>query len=324
MQPAGCIYKTMGKGSQKAPRSRVKHLKYAGITQKTLDSYRKQVRLFFEYLHVHRICMPSSLDELDAEASEYVNHMYQEGEPHGYATTFVSGLKRLYPKCRKRLDIATQFCKHWTKTLRRKRAMPLPANVVVGMAGLAYAFGEPRVGISLLVGFLGLLRTGELLSLTVGHIKIASPRLCIVSLPGSKGSHQKGFDETVLLHDPVVVGLLRNVVTHLRPDERLFPGSFRDLDRAIRRYAAYFGIEGRSLTPYCLRRGGATWHFSKYASMDATQALGRWEHASTAKGYINQAVSDSVAVSLDVAGRARAERCARVLSRLACSSPSRP
>ncbi|CAK0819451.1 unnamed protein product, partial [Prorocentrum cordatum] len=105
------------------------------------------------------------------QAAEYVNHVCQEGEPRGYAATFVSGLKRLYPKCRKRLDIATQYCKNWTNTLRRKRAMPLPANVVVGMAGMAYAFGEDWIGISFLVGFFGLLRTGELLGLTVGHIK---------------------------------------------------------------------------------------------------------------------------------------------------------
>eukprot|EP00959_Pyramimonas_sp_CCMP1952_P084483 1767110-Pyramimonas_sp.AAC.1 len=61
----------MDKGSRRVPRSRVQHLKYAGITQKTLDPYREQVRL-------------------GAPAAEYVNHMYQEGEPHGYATIFAS------------------------------------------------------------------------------------------------------------------------------------------------------------------------------------------------------------------------------------------
>ncbi|CAK0803465.1 unnamed protein product [Prorocentrum cordatum] len=225
---------------------------------------------------------------LDAEAAEYINHMYQEDEPHGYAITFVSALKRLYPKCRKRLDIASLYCKSWTRTVHRRRALPLPANVVVGMAGLAFAFGEDRVGISFLIGFLGLLRTGELLSLTVGRIKIASPHVCVIALPGSKGSHQKGFDESALIHDPVAIALLRKVVEQLPADERLFPGSFRDLGKVIRQYA----VDSVGATPYCLRRGGAAWHFSKCASMDATQALGRWEQASTAKGYVNQAVSD--------------------------------
>ena len=105
---------------------------------------------------------------------------------------------------------------------------------------------------------------------------------------------------------------------------KLFGGNFQDLKSKLRQYAADFGVSGELITPYCLRRGGATWHFTEYASMDATQAFGRWEHAATAKQYVNQAVADSVALRLDDRARALAERGKRVLRAMAALPPPPP
>ena len=178
-----------------------------GITRRTLDRYRKQVQLFFRYLHVHEIQLPGCLDSLDSTIAEFINHMYQEGEPAGYASDLVSGFKRLYPRCRKHLVISTQYCKYWTRSIRRRRALPIPSDVLLGMAALACAYGEPRVGAAFLVGFLCLLRTGELLELTVGQLQFAGNRLCIVVLGSTKSGQRNGLDETVLLHDPVVISM---------------------------------------------------------------------------------------------------------------------
>lgn len=323
MQPAGCTTTAMVKRQVRTPRPSGEHLKYVGITRRTLDRYRKQVSLFFRHLHVHGIDLPDCLEELDNTAAEYVNHMWQEGEPAGYASDLVAGLKRLYPRCRKHLAVSTLYCKIWSRSLRRKRALAVPAEVLIGMAGLAYAYGEPRVGVAFLVGFLGLLRTGELLELTVGQLRFFGNRLCVLALGNTKTGQRKGFDETVLLHDPVVISLLRQAVAGLPPGARIFNGSFQDLKNKLRSYAADFGVRGDLITPYCLRRGGATWHFTTYASMDATQAFGRWEHAATAKQYVNQAVADSVALRLDDRARALAERGQRLLAALA-ASPSLP
>ena len=144
----------------------------------------------------------------------------------------------------------------------------------------------------------------------------------VIRLPGSKGAQRKGFDECVLIHDPLAVRLISRTLARVSPDARLFPGTFRDLAGAIRRYAGDFGIYDSSLMPYCLRRGGATWHFAKYASLDATQSLGRWEHAKTAKIYINQAMSDSIAAGLSNVALQRVQRCKRLLAVLAADPPA--
>ena len=297
--------------------SRRGHVKYAGIADRTIARYKKQVRNFFAFLHVHDGSFPHTMDELDTAAGDYVNHLYQEGEPYGYATDFVSGLRRLYPRCRRHLGTAQQYCKFWGKGIRRRRALPLPADVLVGMVGVAFAYGDEKGAVTMLVGFLGLLRTEEMLSLRRRQLRFIQDKLVVISLPGSKGSQRKGYDECVLIHDPMAIRLLLRVVQGLGGEERVFDGSLRDLGARIKRYAEAFGVSDPSLTPYCLRRGGATWHFARYASLDATQALGRWEHASTAKIYINQALSDSTALSLSGRAAARLERCKRVLARLA-------
>ena len=182
----------------------------------------------------------------------------------------------------------------------RTRATPIPGEVVIGMAAIALAYGEARVAATFLLSFVGLLRTGEVLSLRVSQLSfVGDGHLCIVALPDSKGAKRKGFAECVLIYDIVIIRFLQRVVRELPPEAPLFLGKWKQLQDSILRYAGLFGYTAAGLTPYCLRRGGATWHFTKYHSLDATQALGRWEHAKTAKIYITQALADTTALSLN-------------------------
>ena len=93
------------------------------------------------------------------------------------------------------------------------------------MVGTALAWGEPRVAITFLLGFLGLLRTGELLSLTGQQLNFFGGVLCVISLPDSKGAKRKDFSENVLVHDKAAVRLLQHVVTGLSGEERSFQAS---------------------------------------------------------------------------------------------------
>ena len=36
---------------------------------------------------------------LDLYAAAFVHHLFQEGEPYGYARNFISGLVRFFPSC---------------------------------------------------------------------------------------------------------------------------------------------------------------------------------------------------------------------------------
>ena len=80
--------------------------------------------------------------------------------------------------------------------------------------------------------------------------------------------------------------------------------------------ASLFGCADPALTPYCIRRGGATWHFTTHQSYDSIQALGRWASAKTARLYINQATSEIGLLSLPEWGKRRVEKGLATISTL--------
>ena len=78
----------------KVPRG---HVKYEGVTQRTLQRYRRQVLRFFDYMDAYNIALPRSPDEFDYVTGEYINHLYQDMDPYGYAGDFLSGIRRFLP-----------------------------------------------------------------------------------------------------------------------------------------------------------------------------------------------------------------------------------
>ncbi|CAK0806602.1 unnamed protein product, partial [Prorocentrum cordatum] len=146
------------------------HLKYVGIGSKTLLRYRTQVARLFRYLQALEKPLPSTIEELDLELSEYINHLWLDGDSHGYAGALVSGLHRFVPRLRAILATSRQYLRNWERTLVRKRAFPLPRNFVIALAGVAYAYQRPDLSAVLLTGFLCMLRTMEAVTLQVRQI----------------------------------------------------------------------------------------------------------------------------------------------------------
>ena len=77
-------------------------------------------------------------------------------------------------------------------------------------------------------------------------------------------------------------------------EDYIYDGSKQRLAEDIRWSAGLFGLERPDLTAYALRRGGATWHFKKYASFDSTASVGRWEQVRFARIYIQCALADAL------------------------------
>ena len=75
----------------------------------------------------------------------------------------------------------------------------------------------------------------------------------------------------------------------LRPQDRLYEGGQKQLGKDIRWLGELFALPLDNLTPYLLRRSGATWHFTHYGKLDLTASYGRWAQIKTARIYINEA-----------------------------------
>ena len=286
------------------------HIKYEGLRPMTITRYRRQINCFFEYLSDNDLDLPVDFDDLDETVGEFINHLYQDDYPINYGNDLLSGLKRFFPKCRRHLETSSTYMRSWNKTVGRRRALPLPSELLIAMAMLALLRNKRRTALALLVGFSALLRTGEVLSLCKSTMAVhGKGTLLSISLPDSKSGHRRGELEQVLIHDPLIIRLAENVLEDMAQNDNLLDMSYREFARTITELAACFGCTDPTLTPYCLRRGGATWHFTKYQCYDTTQELGRWTSAKTAKQYINQATSEIAGVHLPKWGKERMSRC---------------
>ena len=295
-------------------RVRKAHLKYTGLQSATLKRYQTHVRKFFGYLDFEHLDTPSSLEDLDIAAAEYINFLYQDDRPYGWAADFLSGLKRMYPKARRRLDTSSVWLKNWSRTLRPTRALPLPCDLVQAMACSALLRGELQFGTALLLGFLCFLRVGEIVNLQSKDIRFfCNPVLAFLTLEDSKGAKRSGAAEHVVLKDAAVVSLLRLLCKGKASPALLFPIKWTAFCESLQVAGARFGLSSTRLTPHCLRRGGATWYFLASGSYDKTQHRGRWQCAKTARQYIDESVSDMASVSLSTADKRRVVRAVQAL-----------
>ena len=91
--------------------------------------------------------------------------MLFDDEAIGNAGDLLSRLSRFYPAARLRIPTSRLWFRDWQREVTRVRALPLPARVVQGLAGIALVLKRKHLAALLPLGFLCMLRTGELLGL---------------------------------------------------------------------------------------------------------------------------------------------------------------
>ena len=281
-------------------------IKHEGIQAATARRYRQSLTRFFEFIAMHGRSLPQSLEQLDVEVGEYINALYQDDLPQYWGIDLLSALKRFYPRCRRSLDTGHLYIKNWTRVTKRRRAIPATRDLAMAMAVAALFEGKVRLAFSILLSFVGLLRVGEIVGATRRQFGIfGGESLLTLALPESKGAKRKGMAEQVTVYDPLVLKLAGCLLNGLDPNEKVLGLSYGVFAHEVSRLGRMFGVSSARFTPYCLRRGGATWHFTKFGSYDATQHLGRWAQSKTAKLYIDQATAETTELQLPAWGRRR-------------------
>ncbi|CAK0908038.1 unnamed protein product, partial [Prorocentrum cordatum] len=258
-----------------------------------------------------------TLGELDEEVGEYINHLYLDSYPQGWAIDLVSAMKRYYPKCRKKLNIASLYLKNWARVTERRRAIPASRDLVIGMAVAALFERKVRLAFGILLSFVGLLRVGEIIGATGRQLAVfGGGSLLTLALPDSKGAKRTGDTEQVTVYDPLVLKLAAIITSNTEPNEKILQLTYAEFAKELTRLGRMFGVRSPRFTPYCLRRGGATWHFTKYSSYDATVDLGRWAQVRTAKLYIDQATAETTELLLPSWGLRRLELAVKIIDEL--------
>ena len=281
----------VAEGQSKADGKKVRKdlgpLKGLTVQPRTKQRYHEGLQDFFAYLKRSNITLPKQRDSMDDLCSDYLEFLWSEGEGRACASNFLAALQDFDPKLRGRLPASWRLMKAWTLHEVPNRAPPMTEGVLRAMVGWSFLHEHFAFGISLLVGFYGLLRTGELLGVQNHQISMSSSsQPAVISLGLTKSGKRQGAAESITISERVVLQWLwwwkhsSSQFAFLTAKPHIWRATFNECLTALK-------LDPWSFRPYSLRRGGATFFFVKTGSLDRVLLLGRWTALKTAKIYLN-------------------------------------
>eukprot|EP00435_Cladocopium_sp_Y103_P065105 s581_g27.t1 len=274
-----------------AQRRKLGTLRDLTVQPATKKRYQSAIDQFLHFLSHENQVLPREKSKLDPLVCEYLEHLWASGSGRALACDTLAGLQDLQPGLKSHLPGAWRLLKAWHLNEVPNRAPPLPEHVLHAMIGWAFFHNHVTFGISLLLGFYTMLRTGELLGLRSCHMLTGKGQnQVLVSLGLTKGGKRQGAAESVILgYEPAVLLVkkwkaLASSSTPLAKSPAHWRGLFSECLEALK-------VSKFEFRPYSLRRGGATFWFSKHQSMDRIMVQGRWQAQKTARIYINEGLA---------------------------------
>ena len=167
------------KEERKELRKGLGSLKSLTVQPVTKARYQHSLDLFFKYLREEGLSLPTKRDRMDDLVSDYLEHLWSEGEGRAAASTFLAALQDFDPKLRGHLPGSWRLMRTWTSNEIPNRAPPLTESVLKAMYGWCVFHEYFSFGLSLLVAFYTLMRTGELLALQAWQIHMTSARVSL-------------------------------------------------------------------------------------------------------------------------------------------------
>ena len=259
------------------------------VQPKTKKRYEAALKQFFQFLQFENLVLPSQRSKMDDLVSDYVEHLWASGEGRALASDTVAALQDADPHLKGQLAGTWRLLKVWNQHEIPNRAPPFPEVVVHALVGRAIMQQDEEFGLSLLLGFYGMMRTGEILNLMARQVEVASDQgPAVISLGMTKAGQRQGASESVTITVFDVVRRLRawKAKSNLKiaHSPSVWRKKFADGIKAL-------GLESFQFRPYSLRRGGATFWFSKHGSLDRLLIHGRWQAPKTARLYINNGLA---------------------------------
>ena len=240
-------------------------------------------------------CGPKFRPSIDMAVAEYIEHIYQEGDTVGMASNTLAALQYFYPECIGKLKYSWKLTGLWRRLEPPSQVTPFTDLTVLALAGAALDLGHKDLCALILVGFDRFLRSGELFTLRKSCLSFGANKV-VITLQNTKTSKRKGIDEMVTITSPLVIKALVEACKRLRDSDLILQRSVSSCRSLFKSILNIFDLDDGTYNFYSLRRGGATSFFFKSGSMDETIVVGRWEHSSTARIYINQSAASAAEI----------------------------
>ena len=285
------IKQGQSKEDRKRLRKNLGTLRSLTVQPQTRKRYSEGMDRFYDYLAREELVLPKKREDMDQLVSDYIEFLWAEGEGRATASNFLAALQDKDPKLKGLLPLSWRLMKTWTTNEVPNRAPPLTETILKAMAGWSFFNEKFKFGLSLLVAFYGLLRTGELLALQAWQFHMTSPsEPAVVSLGLTKSGKRQGAAESITISELSVLQLLWRWKQSASEHEFLTdkPHVWRD---TFSNCLESLQLHSWEFRPYSLRRGGATSLFVKVGSLDRVLLLGRWTAVKTAKVYLNSGLA---------------------------------
>lgn len=178
----------------------------AGMTER----YTKSVQKFLDFTSEFHYQV-ASWDDLDEVVSEWLEHIFHDGQHKSLASDGLAGLQYHLPQSMGRLKHAWKLVKVWQKLEPPRRVLPISPLVVSAFAGVSLRLGFVPEASALLVGFDTMLRSGELYRLRIRDIKFYDAR-AVLSLGLTKTGKRTNASEMVVVESALAISCLKNGV----------------------------------------------------------------------------------------------------------------
>ena len=183
---------TSNRSQRKADRQQLGALSDLIVNPSTKRRYESAVQAFFHWMTLESKTLPPTVEAFDEVLCAHIEFLWQDGEGRSLASNTVAGLQFVRPTLRSKLPCAWRLLSAWAKRELPARAPLLTVFLLQALVGLAFKKDLPNVATALIVGFYGLLRTGEILKLTFQDFNVGkSPRTLVINLGLTKGGAQK-------------------------------------------------------------------------------------------------------------------------------------
>jgi len=229
-------------------------LRLLQISGRSRERYRR-VATRFALDMVARGGLAETLEDLEAQLALYVEEMWEAGDSRADASTLVAAVQ-FFIRRRKRFHEAWALIGIWCRNEVPFRVPPLPAEVVLALAGIAARDGRLDYLTAIILGFHTFLRTIELSQIRAGQFAVGPTGVGVIGLQWTKGGQRRGAQENVTIDEGLVGLWLLRVSRGLLPGDLVLRSSLEAFRRWFAQSLNELGLGGCGFTVYSLRRRG--------------------------------------------------------------------
>ena len=275
------------KESRARARRAVGKLRHQVLSSKSEERYAVCFRAFCSFHQLTPSFTLPEFEEFDEMVSEYIEMLWETGEPKSTANYTVAAIQHYRPQSKQRLPWSWKLVKVWNQVELPNRATPISPEMVLALAGVAFKWRQHIFGWLIIVGFALFLRTGELLKLQPEDVTF-TPKKAIVFVQSSKGAKKVFLPlERLELVEPSALQAVKELLKRSKSGKPFWQESRRSFMDTWHSIVAELKLPHGFYKPYSLRRGGATSCYKNGCTLDELVTRGRWQHVHTARIYLD-------------------------------------